>query len=698
MNPRSVAIVGASANPERVSGMPLRYLQEAGFSGEIYPINPKYDELAGLRCYPSADALPAPADLAIVALGAQAAVQAVGRLGAAGTKAAVILSAGFSEIGDEGMSLQQELRAISAETGIRLCGPNCAGLMNPHARMVAAFGSQLADGQGIPLGSTAVISQSGAFGAYVFSLLRARGIGISQWATTGNEVDLQAADFIALAAEDDATERIVLAVEEIRDGALFIAAARRAIDRGKPIICLRMGRTAEGRDAVLSHTGAIAGDAKAVTATLAELGVVEVSTVSELIDTVTASASAAVAGRRVAVLTLSGGVGALIADTCSEIGLEVPVLAQSVQHRLLAMIPFAGTRNPVDVTGNVANDPSLVSRALEVLLESDAVDAVVCFLGQSVLAPGTGQRFLDELRELPQSKRRRLWLSCLIDPAGLVRSFSDDTGLPVFEDPSRCVQAIANVLRLETAIASDKSSGTAVRLDTSDWVRDYVSTRVLGYDETMELMDQSGIPRAAEQLVHSATAATEAVQAHGGRAVLKISSADLPHKTEAGAVAVGVATQEAASMYQTLLERCRRAAPQAKIDGVLIQELVSGDLEVIVGARVDRTFGPIIAVGLGGTAAELFGRVAIRLAPVDRRGATELFDRAGLRPFLDGFRGAEPLHEEQLAELVVRVSELAWLRRSDLTDLEFNPVIVSLTGARAVDVVAVSCRPPRREE
>lgn len=698
MTPRSVAIVGASADPERVSGMPLRYLQQAGFDGEIYPINPKYDELAGLRCYPSADALPAPAELAIVALGAPAAVQAVGNLAAAGTKAAVILSAGFSELGGEGIALQEELRTISAESGIRLCGPNCAGLMNPHTRMVAAFGSQLAGGHGIPLGSTAVVSQSGAFGAYVFSLLRARGIGISQWATTGNEVDLQAADFIALAAQDDATARIVLAVEEIRDGALFVAAVRRAIERGKPVICLRMGRTTEGQNAVLSHTGAIAGDAEAVTATLSELGVLEVSTVSDLIDTVTASASGSVAGHRVAILTVSGGVGALIADTCSEIGLEIPALAQSVQDRLREMIPFAGTRNPVDVTGNIANDPSLLSQALGVLFESDAVDAVVCFLGQSVLAPRTGQRFLDELRELPQSMRRRLWLTCLVDQTGPVRQFSDDTGVPVFEDPSRCVRAFGNVLRLETAIASESTSGTRVRLNESDWACGETTPRVLGYAETQELVTRSNIPHAGAQLVHSAATATKAVQAQGGRAVLKVISADLPHKTEAGAVAVGVTTDDAASVYETLIERCRRAAPHARVDGVLVQEQLSGDLEVIVGARVDRTFGPIIVVGLGGTTAEVLGRAAIRLAPVDRLGATELFDRAGLRPFLEGFRGAKALHEEQLAELVVRVSELAWRHRSDLTDLEFNPVIVSPMGAHAVDVVAIGCRPPQGEE
>jgi acyl-CoA synthetase (NDP forming) len=691
LNPASIAVIGASSDLGRVGGMPVKYLLASGFKGGIYPVNPSRREIGGLPCYSSIAAVPRPLDLAVIVLPADRVVQAVRECAEAGVRGAVIFSAGFAELDAAGATLQEEMASIARATGMRVCGPNCAGLINLHTGATATFGSHLSDPRLIP-GSIGFVSQSGAVGAYLFSLARQQGIGFSHWVTTGNEADTQVADYVGYLADDPLTRVIGIYLEQVRDAERLMVAVHRAHAAGKPVIGIKVGKTDAGRRAAVAHTAAMAGDSAVYAAALAEMGILEVESFDAFLDlmSVVAGRHASV-GRRVGIITISGGVGIMMVDRCVQAGLEVPELPVAVQERMRVILPFAATVNPVDVTGNIANRPEVYAQYLELLLEQQSIDVVVAFLGHVVLAK-TGQRFVSETAAIGARSGKPVWLIAMQDPEGVVRDAAASGGLPVFQDPVRCIDALGALARVTSWAKDPERPAVLARRAASASVapgRIAACRRVLSEVESRAFLRSAGIPGPREQLVHSPEDAAAAAAALGGPVVLKVISADMPHKSAAGAVALGVTVETAAAAYSRIIARARCHRPDARLDGVLVQEYVEGEAELIIGVRRDDVFGPIVLVGAGGVLVELIRDRALALAPLDHAAAARLLAQTRASQLLQPVRGRPLLDGEAVVDLLVCVSRLAWEHRHEVASVELNPVIVRRRGEGALAVDAL---------
>jgi acyl-CoA synthetase (NDP forming) len=688
LQPSSIAVIGASTDESRIGGQPIAYLRRAGFAGAIYPVNPGRETVQGLRCFPSVAAIDAPVDLALVVVNAGRAVEAVQDCAYAGTRAVSVFTAGFAEIGDEGRHAQEQMSKIARAAGMRLCGPNCAGMLNPHTRLAATFGSHIReDGRLLP-GSIAIATQSGAVGAYAFCLMRQKGIGLSAWVSTGNEADVEVADIVEYLAYEERTKVIGIYLEQVRSGDKLMRAAEAAYRAGKPIVAIKVGRTEAGRKAAFSHTAALAGDAEVSSAALDDLGIAEVASTDEFIDVVSAL-SRRRAGRRVGILSYSGGIGIIAADRCVERGLDVPQLSDEFAAMLSDALPYASAINPVDITGNVTNTPEHYQTALEGLLGEPSVDTVVTFLGHLPLAAATGQRFLAETAQVAESlpDGKHLWVVAMDDPGGHSRSVCASAELPLFEDMVRCVDAIDVVSRVHQKLAADASRIWDRRGAGLCGLNGNGARRQMSASSLAEVLAQAGVPRPTERLAHSAAEARDIVGELSGRAVLKIASEQIVHKSDVGGVVLVEPSSDPGAAYEEMMLRVRDARPDAVIEGVLVQEQIPAGVEVLVGITHDEVFGPAVTVGVGGTLVELVRDVATALAPVDRDGAAALLDRTVVRQLLAGLRGGPPVDVEALISIVVSLSEVAWERRDVLASLEVNPVIVHEQGAAAVDVI-----------
>lgn len=682
---RSVAVIGASDNPGRVGGMPLHFLLEGGFDGVVYAVNPRRDTVQGQPAFARLADIDAPVDLAVIVVPAAGVIEAVEECAAAGVGAAAVISSGFAEAGAEGERLQERLRAVITETGIRVCGPNCAGVMNLPRRMLASFGSQLAARMEFVPGSIAVVSQSGAVGAYLFTLARERGLGLSKWATTGNEIDLQAADLIEAIAADEETDVIALYLEQVRDGEALARACEAAHRNDKALVGVLAGRTSAADEALRSHTAAMAGDREVAFAALEELGIVVVDSIERLLSTAEGMrVGNAPVGPGVGLVTMSGAAGVMMVDESVDAGLDVPTLPTEVQERLREMLPFAATANPIDVTGSISNVPEIFDPFLSSVLASEDVDAVVCFLGHVLLSPLVGERLLLEVAAAAGRTAKPIWLVGVVEDPRL-RKLLGDAGVPLFTDPVAAVDALGAAYRSVSRRRGDSSLPAARRGADHGQVapppRGALSER-----EAQEYLAPLGIRFPGQRLVGSAADAAAAAAEIGGPVVMKISSPDIAHKTDVGGVRLDVAPEDAADAYETVMAAVTEKAPGAALDGVLVQERVEG-FPVIVGSRFDEAFGPVVLVGSGGIHAEAIDDQAIALAPLDVAGAEALLARTKLPPILSGARGGPPLACDRLVELIVTLSQLAWRGRDRILTVELNPVLVGATDVVAADAL-----------
>jgi acetyltransferase len=454
---RSVAVIGASQDRGRIGGRPVHFLRQGGFTGAIYPINAKYAEVQGLRCYPDLASVPGPVDVAIVSVPARDVAGALAACGARGVKAAIVYSSGFGEVGAEGRALQDEITRIARETGVRVLGPNCQGVAAFHQRLNLTFSSAFVDA-GEP-GAVGLVVQSGAVGGMMATLLRERGVNFSYWISSGNGADIDVPECVEFLARDRHTRVIGAYVESARDGRRLrdaVAAARAA---GKPVVILRAGRSAESARAAASHTGAVAADDRVTTALLAEAGATDAHDVQELLDDLYAFARVEPPrGRRVAILSNSGGLGVIMADTCARLGLELPALPGPAQESLRAFLPsFGATGNPVDVTAQALSDPALLPRSLEVLLRAEEIDVVVVALAMINRMNPVDTIVRDLLRAQDGADKPVMvaWVASAPEGAAAIEA----AGLAVFPDATRCLSALA-------ALASARPRAGAVATPT----------------------------------------------------------------------------------------------------------------------------------------------------------------------------------------------------------------------------------------
>jgi acyl-CoA synthetase (NDP forming) len=690
IKPRSVAVIGASADPTKTAGRPVAYLTKHGFSGAIYPVNPRADVIGGLKSYPDVQSLPQAPDVGIVLLGAERAHEAVRALAARGTAAAIVLASGYTEVGAEGAQRQRQL--LEAAGNMRLLGPNTIGLVNLTDRITLSATGAL-ELEDFEAGSIGVVSQSGGILGALLSRAAARGIGLSKLISTSNEADLDMADFIDHLADDEATSVIALYMEGVRNPARFKAAALKAARKSKPIVVFKVGRSESGAAAAVSHTGALAGADRMYDALFREVGIVRAQSFSDLLDLPAALVTGRrLAGRRVAVLTSTGGAGTLVADSLGTAGFETPAPDEATATALRALQSGDHAvldRNPIDVT-LAGLQPALLRGAITSLLASPSYDAVVVIVGSSGLAmPDLMASAIHD--SLPGSDKP---LIVFVSPhAPGIASLLNRRGVPAFMAPESCTSALASML--ETAqwkepAKRDDSAKTA----TVDF--DDLPDGPLNEAEAKNLFARFGVPCVRERIVGNAEEATAAAREMGeGKVVLKILSSEITHKSDVGGVAVGISADRVGERLDRMAAEVNERAG-VRPEQFLVQEMVEGGVELILGCHRD-PLGSAVLLGMGGVTAELLKDTALRMVPpggLGRDDAMSLVRELRTWPLLDGFRGRKLADVDALVSAIVSFSQMVDALGERLVEAEINPVFVlpKGKGVRAADGVAVLAR------
>ncbi len=693
--PASVAIIGASDDIRRIGGRPLRYLRESGFAGCIYPVNPNRDVVQGLKTYPTVDCIPGLVDLAIVALPADLVVAALEACAAKGVKAAIVFSAGFAEADNEGERRQHAMLKIARNSGMRILGPNCLGAFNMHTGFVGTF-TQALDQGFVDAGPIAIASQSGACGGHLAYLCRQRGIGIGYWITTGNEADIGLSESMLWLARSPKVRVIVAYAEAIRDGAMFIEALRVARASGKAIVMLKVGRSAAGARAAASHTGALAGEDAVYDAAMRQYGVHRAGSIEELLDIAYACAQGVFPGnRRLGILTVSGGLGVQMADAADQYGLEVAPLPESAQLGIKAVVPFAGTINPIDVTAQATNDKTVIGRCLEIVLSEGNYGSIVFFLTSAPAMPDFADMIFDALEGVRQRYPACLIVLSFVAPPDVVRRF-EAAGFLVFEDANRAVRAIAATANFSSSFGLNPGP-TYRSLDASrlpSIPSALTKSELQGLDEhgAKTLLAAAGIPMLAEVVAADASEVQSAAAGMAMPVALKIVSPDIQHKTEVDGVVLGLRTPEAAAdAAARMLAHVRQLRPDARLRGVLVSPMCQGGVETICGVFRDPVFGPVVMFGLGGIHVEVMRDVTFRLAPFDVFEAAAMVKEIRGFGILQGVRGAPAADIECLADILSRLSVFAYANRELIKEIDINPLMVMPrgNGAFALDALVV---------
>ena len=687
LRPASVAVIGASNDPTRIGGRPIRYLRAAGYAGRVYPVNPKHQEVQRLPAFPHISAVPEAVDLAIVAVPAPSVVDTVEACAARGVRVAVIYSAGFAETGAEGRRLQKRLSEIAAETGLRIVGPNCLGVYNSELGFFATFSTTLEDGFPTP-GRVALISQSGAYGSHLSLLARKRNIDIRYWVTTGNEADVSVPEVLGWLAEQDDVSVIMAHAEGITDRDALVRALGTARARRKPVVFQKVGVTDVGAQAAQSHTASLAGADPVYEAAFRQFGAYRARDTDEMLDIAyAASFGVFPESSRVALVSISGGVGVQMADAAVGFGLDVAPLSESAQTRLKAALPYASPRNPVDITAQAFNRVELIADNLGIVFEEEQHDAVVAFFTYVAAADG----MIEPIRQAIHAARNRrpgcaLVLS-IVAPPDVVRQY-EAVGCPVFEDPTRAVRSVAALHRFNRIFAEHAGGAT----DTPNIAPSTASLPdgALSEREAKRLLSEAGIPVVREELARTADEAARVAATLDGPVAVKLCAPGVLHKTELGGVVLDVSSEaEARRAYETVTSRARAADPAVEIEGALIAPMVTGGVETILGIRHDPTFGPVVMFGLGGTFVEVIEDVSFRVAPFGEAEARRLIAETRAGAVLRGARGRGPYDVAALAAALSRLSVFAAKHGDRIDSAEINPFVVLPEGHGAVALDAV---------
>ena len=683
LHPNTVAIIGASDNPARIGGRPLHYMREAGFSGSIYPVNPNRRSVQGIAAYARIEDVPETIDSAIVAVPAAAVEDTVEACAATGVKCAIVFSAGFAEMGPEGRHQQERLAAIPGRTGMRILGPNCLGAYTSATGFFATFTSTFEAGRPAP-GRIGLVSQSGAYGSHLSLVATMRGLGIRYWVTTGNECDVDVAETIGWLAQQPDVAVIVASAEGVRDGHRLRASLEQARAQKKPVIFQKMGRTKIGAEAARSHTASLAGEDAVFDGIFRQYGVHRARDTEEMLDIAYAATFGTFpASRRVGLMSISGGVGVQMADEAVERGLEVTPMSSAAQAQLKALLPYASPRNPVDITAQAFNKPELVGTNLEVMLNEGIYDAIVAFFTFVAAAKTMVAPISESLRAARSHHPRCLLVLSIVGPTEIIRTY-EEAGCPVFEDPARAVRAVDALSRFSDAFA--RAPETTVRPASHP----VIPPPPIAEHTAKRILSEAGLPMVEERLCSTPRDAGVAAGNLGFPVVTKVTSPDIPHKTEVGGVEIGlesVAAVEKAAI--TVLNRAQQAHPDARLDGVLVSRQVIGGIETIFWIQHDPTFGPIVMFGLGGIFVETLQDVALRAAPFDQDEAHRMIRELQGFPVLAGSRGRPAGDLEAVATALVALSHFAAANADNIASAELNPVVVLPKGQGVVALDAL---------
>jgi acetyltransferase len=680
--PDSIALIGASRDLEKIPGRLLSMLRKNEFPGRIYPINPNYGDIDGLKCYPSISAVGQPIDLAIVIIPARAVLGALEQCAAVGVKNAVIISSGFAEEGGDSAAMQNAIAELARKTGMRISGPNAEGFYSEAQRVAATFSPTVDVKPNAPrLIATkrriGIVAQSGGIGFAIYHRAKALGIALSYVISAGNESDLGAGEFLEYMVQDSSTDVVLLFIEGIRDVEKFLVAARRAAELGKPVIVTKVGRSGAGERAAASHTASMAGWSAAYDAVFAKYGFIISNDLDEAVTIAAVlTTNPMPKGDRVAVLTVSGGAGIWGADTVSMQGLQVPELSDPIQAEIGALLPsYGATRNPIDVTAQGVHSGGL-QKSIDLLDVSDEVDAILVVLS---LSSDTRMPFKQaELKPVIDAQKKPIVFYSYTLPSDFARNELAASGAVVLSGLTHVGVAMRQMVqRAKFRLAPPAATAALPLRDVSARLK----SATLSESDSKALLRDAGIALPDEVLVMEKSSLDDAIARVGFPLVMKIQSRDIPHKSEVGGVRVNIATKgEVFLAYQALLESARRHRPDAAIQGVLVSAMAKKGVEIIIGTMLDATFGPMIMVGLGGITTELFRDVIYRPAPVSATEATAMLAELKAAPLLSGFRGAAKTDIPALAQLISQISVLAAATRDHIAEIEINPVLVHPEG------------------
>ncbi|PLP98039.1 acetate--CoA ligase family protein [Cupriavidus pauculus] len=699
--PRSIAVIGASTQPEKVGGVPIRLLGELGYGGRVFPVNPGADTVQGLRAYASVADIGERVDLAIVAVPAPAAPDVMAQLGQAGTRAAVVFTSGFAEVSG-GDALQHALATQAHAHGVQLLGPNCLGAMNLRERMFATFSPIPLSGVP-PVGHVGLVSQSGAFGAYAFALAREAGLGLSHWVTTGNEAGLQVADVIEWLANDPQTQVILAYIEGARDGMRLRRALAAARAAGKPVVIAKVGTTAAGASAAQSHTASLAGEDAVYQAVFDEYGVHRAHTLEAFFrlgytlargrrpaQWQSPSGLAADAVAPVAIVTVSGGVGIMMADSAETLGLPLPPMPDAAAQALRTAIPFASTANPIDVTGQVVAQPQVFVDALANVARCGQYGAVAAFLAGGVNAPRLWPVLQDTVSALEAERHAApLLISGVMDDDK--RAWLEARGCLVFREPAHTMEAVAALAKaaaMEAAV-SDDNRAPDLPVPSPALPPDAAA---LSEAEAMAWLADAGVPVVPHGVARNAEAAVDLAESIGYPVAVKICSRHILHKSDIGGVVLNLRDADA---VRAAFGQVRQAASQARdtggqavpFEGAIVARMARGWGEIMVGVRRDPVFGLVALAGIGGTAVEIFRQMAFGLAPLSRQRARAMLTQSRAAALCTGHRGHPAIDLDAVADVLVNVSRAAAAMGDRLDTLEINPFIVGPDGLAAADAV-----------
>lgn len=678
--PRRVALIGASSDVTKTTSRPQRFLRKHGFTGEILPVNPSRSEILGETAYKDLDAIPGEIDHAYILLNGASAVRALADCGRRGVKVASILAGGFADAGAAGASLQDDLARVVRETGIRLVGPNSIGTVSTDPAVALTANAAFAV-ETLRTGNWGLVSQSGSLIGALLSRADARGIGFSRLISVGNEVDLAVGEIADLLVDDPKTKAILLFMETLRDGERLARAARRAHDAGKPVIAYKLGRSDIGQELARSHTGAIAGSDATFDAFCRRHGIARVSMFESLIDVpaLLVDRPRSRVGHRVAVATTTGGGAAMVVDSMAMAGLDIVGPPKNLVEWLKPFGISAGDGKLVDLTLAGAK-PEIVAGTIERLLADDGNDAVIFVVGSSA-------QFNPELAVEPLLRfagSGKPFAVALTPSAEKSLALLTAAGVPAFRHPESCAEAMALcLLRRPPQPVPRLVEPSIGALDALE------AGRVSGFDErrAADFFGALGIPMARSMAVPDAKRIAAAVGEVGAPVVLKVLSVDIPHKTEAGGVALGIPDGQTAAMAAREIEkRVKAYAPEARLQGFLIQKMERGLVEVILGFRRDPLVGPTVTVGLGGVLAEIYKDASTRLAPVDEAEAMQMIAEVKGLATVRGYRNMPRGDVAALAKTIATFSTLAHKQFAGVAEAEINPLLVKRDGEGVVAV------------
>ncbi len=685
-NPRGIVVVGASEDAKTIGGQPMKFLTEFGYKGKLFPVNPKRDTINGMKCYASVSDLPEACDVALVAVGAKFVPGVIEECGKKGIPFAVVMSAGFREVGGEGIELERQLEEAIRKSGVRMIGPNGLGVMGLKDSVYMGFGNGFQYNER-PIGPVALVTQSGGFGFTMVSGAEQVGLGFSYIVSAGNSTDLNTLDLIDYWLDCDDVKVIAAFIEGIADGRRMVQIGQRALEVGKPIIVWKAGNSKSGSKAAASHTASLAASYDLYKAAFKAGGFIEVKDYDDLVDIARAfTAGKLPAGKRLGVVTGSGGAGVVVADRAEEAGMELPELAPATLAELNSFLPaFASKANPLDISGAPSKDGrSASNRALQILLDDPNIDQVILRSKQSTNTPKDAADFIS----IVKGSAKPVYVAMQADPDPDVMNLFRENNVPYHITPPRAAYAAGALSdfaeRRRRYLAANRNEPRPVGKHELTWP---AGEATLSEHAAKAALQAYGIPVVGEKLLSMDEVSVLKATPFPGALAVKINSADIPHKTEAGGVKLGISSvEELKAAAEAVTKNALAYKPGAKLEGVLVQQMASG-LEVIVGGLNDACFGPTVVFGLGGIFAEVLKDVTYRFAPFGMEAAREMVQEIKGAIVMNGYRGKEKLDIEGLAQVLSRVSWLLHDHRDRIAEMDINPLFMTPKSITAADAL-----------